>query len=336
MAPMSNLAKMHRLLLVQAAGVGMLLAAATVAYAQSQIVVPGMSKYTDAASGYSFWYPSSWKVTEEPVAGPDSSGWFQGGKVVKALRVDNHDQSGDVPPGVTIEVFSSTSHSITEMGADSANPVGVNQKYFFDETKRIWMYAALSEMPDGRPPSQFPADVSHRTIGGLPIFSGAARHGADSIVPLSRDTFLVLNTMDPGGDMGNEVVAATVVSLLRGAASMVSARKQIDAIRREGILLGALGTPLGAWYIDSQNVYNQQGNPIPGANPATFRLIATEGPGSFFATDGKHVYSEDGLVVPGADPATFVAIDLLTAKDARHNYSWRDGGLLVDGRPVPK
>jgi len=37
-----------------------------------------------------------------------------------------------------------------------------------------------------------------RTMGGLPILAGAARHGADSIVPLKDGNFVVVESMDPG------------------------------------------------------------------------------------------------------------------------------------------
>jgi len=36
---------------------------------QSSVSVPGMSEYTDASFGFSFWYPSGWQITTSAEAG---------------------------------------------------------------------------------------------------------------------------------------------------------------------------------------------------------------------------------------------------------------------------
>lgn len=300
--------------------------------ARQQIAVSGMSEYTDTAFGYSFWYPSMWKVTEEPVSNPDNSGWFQGGKIVKTLRVAKEHPSKDYSSGLMIEVFSSTAHSITEMGhSRSASGVGVDQKYFYDSKTHTWMYSSLSGSPDGGQPSTSPAKISNHTMGGLPILDGAARGDADSIVPLSTDRFLVLTAIDPGDGL-NRVIAPTIMLLKRGNSATMS--KQVSAIHREGVLLRALASPLGDfWYIDNQHVYDRQGNPIPDVDPSAFRLLAKAGLGSFFATDGKNVFSEYG-VIRDADPATFKPLPRSPfATDARHVYT-DDGAVVAAADPA--
>ena len=115
--------------------------AALGASAQSQISVPGMSKYTDSGFGFSFWYPTSWKLTQRPVTDPTGYGWFQGGTIVKEFDLANPETSDDDPAGVIIQEFSSPTNSITELGqTKSAKPVGADQSYFFDGRTHTWMY----------------------------------------------------------------------------------------------------------------------------------------------------------------------------------------------------
>jgi hypothetical protein len=308
--------------------------AALGASAQSQISVPGMSKYTDSGFGFSFWYPTSWKLTQTPVTDPTESGWFQGGTIVKELVLANPNASDDDPPGVIIQEFSSPTNSITELGqTKSASPVGADQSYFFDDRTHAWLYKMRSSPPDGGPPRTSPADLSNNTVGGLHIFDGAARHGANCIVVLSPTKFLVLTTRDPGGDYLHRYLAKTVVAVGANAAKRTNVQEQTGAIHKEGVLFGAIAVPIedGLWYKDGKHIYDHDGTMIPGANPKTFHLISQEGAGSFFAADGVHVYAYDWGVIPGADPATFLVKNRLDARDAHHRYEWLDGQLEIDG-----
>jgi hypothetical protein len=309
------------------------------ASAQSQVSVPGMSKYTDSEFGFSFWYPTSWKITERAVTDPTSSGWFQGGTIVKELDLANPKASDDDPPGVIIQEFSSSTNSITELGhTESASPVGADQRYFFDSRTHTWMVDILSSAVDDGPPRTLPADVSNNTMGGLHIFDGAARHAANCIVALSPTKFLVLSTMDVGGDFLHRYLAKTVVAAGSEATKEIDVQEQASAIHKEGVLFGAIAVPIGGgrWYRDGEHIYDHDGTIIPSANPKTFHLISQEGPGSYFATDGVHVYLSDGEVIPGADPATFEVIYAFVAKDAHHRYEWPDGQLSIGGVRVPK
>lgn len=170
-------------------------------------------------------------------------------------------------------------------------------------------------------------------MGGLHIFYGAQRHGANCIVALSPTKFLVIATKDPGGDYLHRVLAKTVVAAGSEGANEVDVQGQTSAIHKEGVLFGAIAVPIGGdlWYRDGEHIYDRDGIVLPGADPKTFHLISQEGAGSFFATDGVHVYMYDWGVIPGADPATFVAMNLLNAKDAHHRYEWLDDQLKIDG-----
>jgi hypothetical protein len=220
-------------------------AAALGASAQSQISVPGMSRYTDSGFGFSFWYPTSWKVTQRPVTDPTDSGWFQGGTIVKEFVLANPKASDDDLPGVIIQEFSSSTNSITELGqTKSASPVGADQSYFFDGRTHTWMYKILSSGADDGPPRTSPADLSNNTMGGLHIFDGAQRHGANCIVVLSPSKFLVLATKDPGGDSLHQYLAKTVVAVGANAAKRTDVQQQTSAIYKEGIQFGAIAIPI--------------------------------------------------------------------------------------------
>jgi hypothetical protein len=301
------------------------------AAAQTKTSVPGMSRFTDSNFGFSFWYPTAWKVIDEPVADPTEHGWFPNAKIVRELQIRNPAASddNDQPPGVILQELSAPA-GLTELGhSKSASPVGIDQRYFFDGRTHQWMYAQLSEAPDGAPPQTYPAEIPKRTVGGLPIFSGAMRHGADLIVPLDGSHFLVISTMDIGGYNSHLYLAATVVSTNPRVGKRASDLAQAESIRREGIKLGVIGEFLGFWYKDSSHVYDFEGEVIPGADPKTFAPLSRSGPNASFASDGKQVYSQDGTVIPGADSKSFVAISQWTAKDAHHTYDWSSGNLKI-------
>ena len=184
-------------------------------FAQTRAVVPGMSRFTDTEFGFSFWYPAAWKVVDQPVADPTRNGWFPDAKIVKELAIrnpaawDNEDQL----PGVMIQELLAP-RGLTELGrSKSASPVGVDQKIFFDSGTRRWMFETLTESPDGTPPATSPTEITRRTIGGLPIFWGATRGGAEVIVPLDGFHFLAISSLvDPGNYDSHTYLAATVVA----------------------------------------------------------------------------------------------------------------------------
>lgn len=302
-------------------------------FAQARIAVPGMSRFTEGDFGFSFWYPAGWKVLDEPVKSPTANGWFRNATILKELQIRNPavELHQDQAPGVILRELSAPV-GLTELGSESASPVGVDQKYFFDSGTHRWMYARLSETPDGAPPATSPAKISRRTMGGLPIFWGAERHGAEVIVPLDRSHFLTIGTMDAGGDNNHIYLAATVMATRPGAGEHASEQMQFNTIRAEGIKLGAIGKslePLGFWYKDSQHVYNFNGEVLRGADPKTFAPLSRNSPGNNFASDGVRVYRAYSGAIPGADPKTFVATGQFTAKDAHHTYDWTSGNVKI-------
>jgi hypothetical protein len=212
--------------------------------AGSHMTVAGVSRYIDSSFGFSFWYPSAWKVTDEPVADPTGGGWFRDGKIVRTLLIHNPAASdGDnQPPGVIVQELLAPM-GLTELGhSASASPVGMDQKYFFDAETRRWMYAELSEAPDGTPPNPPHAlRVSGGTMGGQPVFGGAVRHGAEVIVPLNGSHFLAITTLDTGGDFSHVYLAKTVMATDPNSGRRESARVQAETIRREAVELRAIG-----------------------------------------------------------------------------------------------
>ena len=209
-------------------------------FARAQLEVSGMRQYVDKSFGFSFWYPATWKIPlNQGVSDPTEDGWFRGGQILKELRIINPAASGEngQPPGVVLREVRAPG-GLTELGASrSASPVGVDQKYFFSARTHRWIYSQLSELPSGEPPATYPAKITRRTMGGLPIFMGAERHAAEVIVPLDASRFLAISTMDPGGDDNQTYLADTVVATNPSLGKRASAHVQAETIRQEAVQL---------------------------------------------------------------------------------------------------
>ena|ERR1035441_3109036 len=299
--------------------------------AESQSTASGMSKYVDTRFGFSFWYPTAWTVTQEPVDDPTDEGWIRGGTIVRRLRIN--ESAEDDFPSIVVEELSTPRGFLIELGAHSANPAGADQKFFFDQRTHTWMDAMLSKPPDGGRRSTTPAALRGKTMGGLPILTGAGR-GVDVIVPIDPKHLVELETM--GSDRYEEDVAATIMANGAGARGQGGAEAQADTIHREALKLGVIGQSVGYLYKDSEHVYNGEGEILAGVNPKSFALLSESGPNADFATDGVGVYDADGMAIPGADPKTFMATSPLMARDAHHTYDWTDGGWTIDGVVVGK
>ncbi|MDB5260679.1 MAG: hypothetical protein JWN37_910 [Candidatus Nomurabacteria bacterium] len=203
----------------------------TVKDKSQEVSVPGMSKYTDSDFGFSFWYPSSWEVTEQAVQSKTQDGLFQNGSIVKQLSIRDPAQGG-----VIIQEFQSSSRTITELGATrSANPIGMDIEYFFNVSTHMWMETLLqTNGGDGQVkyPNTVPANISYNTMGGLHIFWGAARWGDDVIVPLSAKNFLIITSGDTGSRSYLQLVN-TIVATDPSVATPVSAEQQRQTVQAE-------------------------------------------------------------------------------------------------------
>jgi hypothetical protein len=338
-----------------------------------------MSKYTDSKFGFLFWYPSTWTVVVQSPIQRDS---FRGGTFVEQLSVNNphppsNSRYGAI--GTQISVFRSSDQSITELGAtNSASPVGADMKYFLDSKTHAWMLTILRDdtgsfqlpttMPANTRIKLFPPGAQTKTMGGLPIFPGAARFGADSIVPLSPSDFIVVTTEDPDGSTNQNYLADTILGAGPRAETATRDHAQEETIRREALLYAATGTaiqtPTAIWFKDNGRIYDHHGNLLPDAKAATFAPLSQTGPSSEFAADGLHVYSQENGEIPGADPTTFQVLApnfekdashvfleskaipgadassfVMTGpgpmgKDSQHIYDFRDGNLKIDGKAV--
>lgn len=309
-------------------------------FAQTQTAIPGMSRFTEPGFGFSFCYPAAWNVIDQPVTDPSRDGWFPDAKIVKELDIRNPAalDDNDQPSGVIVQELVAPT-GLTELGRSrSPSPVGIDQRYFYDRGMGRWMYAQLTEAPNGSPPATYPAEIAHKTTGGLPIFGGAVRGGAELIVPLDEVHFLAISTMNYGGYDSHTYLAATVVATDPSAGRRASEQVQAQVIRAEAVKLGIIGQSLGYWYKDKQHVYNSHGEVIAGADPKTFGPLSDDGlnANASYARDGMRVYDGDGVVIPGADPKTFRATSLFTAKDAHHTFDWSSGSLKIKVLRAPK
>jgi hypothetical protein len=195
--------------------VAMLAAATASAAAADSAVADGMKQYVDSAHGFSFWYPGDLQIA---AATTHDSTSFPGGVVVETLQVG---EAGEV----TVSVVNSPKHTITDEPNGHAAPIA-QTKYVYDASARRWMVSYPEGIGDGKPGTTGPADVSTKTIGGLPMLPSGARFDT-TIIPLSTTRFVVVQ--DGGGSAFTEQLASTVAP----AGARVDAAKQSVALRAE-------------------------------------------------------------------------------------------------------
>ena len=156
----------------------------------------GMRQYVDSKYHFSFWYPRAVQVTA--TTGQDRRS-FPGGINVKTLAVGE-------PGGISVSVVVSPKQTITDEPNGHAAPIG-QTKYFYDAKSKRWMVA----FPEGNSlvgeGAAKPANVTEKTIGGLPMLPSGARFDA-TIIPLS--TTLLLVVKDGGGSGFTKQLAKTV------------------------------------------------------------------------------------------------------------------------------
>ena len=155
----------------------------------------GMQEYVDPELGFTFWYPSGWKIAT--TSGHDTKE-FPGGTLVHTIEIG---PAG----GVVAYVVASAHSSITDESNGHASPVN-QTKYFYDEPAGQWMIAYPEGTPAGSPPGTTTADISHTTASGL-IMLRSGRRFDTSIIPLSSTDFLVISD---GGGEGATPLASTV------------------------------------------------------------------------------------------------------------------------------
>ncbi|MBI4093357.1 hypothetical protein HY417_00180 [Candidatus Kaiserbacteria bacterium] len=205
----------------------------------TDISVPAMSRYIDADFGFSFWYPSGWKLEELPNTNFATA--YQGGTVKRRWQlwsmIDN-DHS------MKIEEYYSPSASIT-LNAESACPGGIcseTLRFYFDASLHTWMEeyplgVTTEREGDGiykiTPGTKIPADVSNNTMGGLHIFTGGFR-GASMVIPLSAHNFVVVSDMPWNvGPTFKSYLVNTIGALDPEVATPVSNAEQIKTIQAE-------------------------------------------------------------------------------------------------------
>jgi hypothetical protein len=108
--------------------------------------------------------------------------------------------------GVAIHVVDSPKSTITDEANGHAAPIA-QTRYFYDATSRTWMVAYPEGKPDGTSGATAPADISKKTIAGLPMLPSDARFDT-TIIPLSTMRFIVVQ--DGGGSAFTNELAQTV------------------------------------------------------------------------------------------------------------------------------
>jgi hypothetical protein len=181
----------------------------------------GMRRYVDARYHFSFWYPRALQVTA--TTGRDKRS-FPGGTNVKTLAVGG-------PGAISISVVVSSNQTITDEPNGHAAPIG-QTKYFYDAKSKSWMVAFPEGSSLAGEGATKAADVSEKTIGGLPMLPSSARFDA-TIIPLSTTLFLVVK--DGGGSGYTPQLAKTVApagARIDPAALSAALKAEADAYRK--------------------------------------------------------------------------------------------------------
>jgi hypothetical protein len=202
----------------------------------TQILVAGMSEYTDTDLGFSFWYPDGWTVQQKAVSDPNE---FPGGTVLKNLEVFGG--SGNNTDEITIDEYNSPTMTITDPNP-GITPMGEPSpavRYYFDPSASAWMMQYPDGIPSSKDGSVNPssigatslADVSVNTMGGLHIFQGSAPQGDDVIIPLSAEHFLIVSSGN--GDEQQDTFVQTILATDPSVATPVSTAQQESTIEAE-------------------------------------------------------------------------------------------------------
>jgi len=153
----------------------------------AQNTVPGMSTYTDADFGFSFWYPSSAHITKR-----------QADPSLGSAREDSTIMNGKgtsiqgVVEALDFTAYEVYSPSMSILSSVDAGPLGSqNDRYYYDAKEAEWM-----SFSDGGPRGDVGGvslvDISNETMGGLPTFGGYTRFAEKVIVALSTTRFLAI------------------------------------------------------------------------------------------------------------------------------------------------
>lgn len=183
----------------------------------------GMRLYVNARHGFSFWYPKDEGIGA--ASGGHDTESFPGGDMVETVQIGEEG-------GVVIRVVNSPKRTITDEPNGHAAPIP-QTRYFYDEKSRQWMVAYPEGDADGKASAPAPADVSRKTIGGLPMLASGARFNT-TIIPLSTTRFLVVQS--GGGSTYTDELAKTVAPVradIDPAAKAAALQAEAEAYKKQ-------------------------------------------------------------------------------------------------------
>ena len=173
-----------------------------------------MSQYTDSSFGFSFWYPSGWTVTVSDGCDPNMLVGSLNHSAVKTLDI------GDATYYIDLCEITSTDGVYYEAGK-------IYDQYYYDATTGLWMYNRHWDPQTGLGNHISPADLSDKTMGGLPIFAG-------QYVALSGNKFLNFEiNSEPNNSIDLSYFLNTIVATDPSVATPVSATQQEATIEAE-------------------------------------------------------------------------------------------------------
>lgn len=196
--------------------------------ANSPISVPGMSEYTDADFGFSFWYPSGWNVMSTTTTirsltetSGDVTAGPQGSIVLKTLAVSNDAKT------IYIEEI------VSPMGIYWADGCRYCQESeYFSTSTHQWLHEILTNGGSQSDPSYklitsiVQRDSMKFTMGGLPFLNIYTDENTAMTIALTTSEF-IMGYPDAGS------LLKTIVATDSPVATPVSAAQQIATIQAE-------------------------------------------------------------------------------------------------------
>ena len=134
---------------------------------------------------------------------------------------------------MAVNVVNSPTGTITDEPNGHAAP-HAQTRYFYDAAARQWVVAYPEGRDDGGNTATTAADISNKTIGGLPMLPSDARFDT-TIIPLSTTRFVVVQ--DGGGsEFTNELAYTVAAAAARVEAKTLAAALRAEALAYEGQL----------------------------------------------------------------------------------------------------
>jgi hypothetical protein len=229
--------------------------------------VLGMSEYTDTNFGFSFWYPSSWSVTQAATVG----GSLTTAPAKRLLVSAPGNQMG-------FDVFEVSAPNGIVVASDNCT-----ETYSFSSSAGQWMQ---TQSGCDSPTTTQAANVSANTMGGLHEFNagGNVQGTTGTVLPLSATSFVDVETFGDENYGSQKYLADTILATNANVATPLSTAQQTATIQAEANAYGVTASN------SSNNSVSFTESPATGSAPLAVTFNANPVP------SGSSINFGDGTI----------------------------------------